>query len=176
MKRRVLVLALLLIVAPIVTAHGGRDMQNKQSESYNVEWFTYNYVVRGEFVRFGYNVTDLSSGDKVDLSGTTVEFVFQDDSGSTVESKDVTLQSHDSAYDIGDIEIPAGGTTSFENHVPLPQGESLTFTLGVRSPDSGNGGGNGDGNGDGGGNPMPLPGWVAAVALAGAALVWTRRR
>lgn len=171
MQRRILIVALLLIAAPIVAAHGGRTTEQKCSSSYCVQWATYNFVVEDEFVRFGYNATDKSSGEQVDQSDDTLDFVFKNAAGETIETKQVTLSGPQNGFYIGDIQIPTGDITSFENPVPLPNGESVTFTLEVQSSGSDGNGGNG-----GNGNTTPLPGWVAVPALAGAALVLASRR
>lgn len=170
MKRLAVILALLILVAPVVDAHGGRDTQSKCSESYCVGWITYVYVVHDEFVRFGYNVTDKGSGDAVDIAGTDVDFIFQDDAGSTVETQTKTLEDHEaSGADIADVKIPASGT-SMVNDVPLPQGEQVTFNLEVRGTGTNVNGD--DGNGE---NTTPLAGWIVLPALAGAALLLARR-
>lgn len=171
MQRRILIVALLLIVAPIVAAHGGRTTEQKCSASYCVQWATYNFVVEDEFVRFGYNATDQSSREQVDQSGETLDFIFKNDAGETVETKQVTLSGPQNGFYIGDIQIPTGDITSFENPVPLPDGESVTFTLEVQS-----GGSGGNDDGDDGSNATPLPAWVAIPALVGAALVLASRR
>lgn len=181
MKRLVIALALMLVaaIAPPVLAHGGTTTEEKTQGDYKVTHYTYLSVEQEEFVRPAWEVVDQTDGSNVDLSGESVTFEFYVD-GSVERTEDFTLQQcpQDCRSDVDDPEgvyfadIDTGqDTTRIDNTLPLPDGGSVTFSLTEVTQTGGDGG-----NGDGGDGNLPLPAWLAAVALVGAAVALAHRR
>lgn len=181
MKRAALATLLVLLLlapmlAPTVAAHGGRKTLTKSSESYDVAWVSYVFVVQSETLRYFWRTTEKASGDEVNMTGEEATFIYRDDSGNELDRETFTLEWKSAAA--GDE--PGAGVDlvmhaqalSYDASVTLPNGESVTFTdQEVQAEQTGGNGG--DGGGD---NGVPLPGWVALPALALAALWVARRR
>lgn len=172
MKRLAVVLAILLVAAPVL-GHGAREWRTETSGDYEIEHGSYTLIEQEETIRLKWRVTNTSSGDRVDLTGDTVTFKFYKD-GSVDRTEDFTIEEQANGDHF--VDLSTGVTTKIEHTLELPEGESITFSDPVEDTSQNGGNGNGDN-----GNTLPFglpgPNLVAGLAaLAAAALIVQRRR